>query len=527
MRAICPAIAGHARASLCPLVNARKSLFEAPLTRGVLRPATLHAMTLPGWIGIALVTLEAIVRAALVVRIVMRGIKPSVSLSWIIILFFFPLIGPFLYLLLGENRLGHRRALRFERKTKNFNDDIETRWRKKNLEWNADDECYAVLAKLGTALGGMPPLKGNSLDLMDDANLVLDRLKADIDNAKHHCHLLYYIWMPEGRGKEIGDALIAAAKRGVQCRVLVDWVGAKSFVSCAECARMRAAGVQVVGALPVGFLRMLFARVDLRNHRKISVIDGTIAYCGSQNLTDKTYRNRRRRKVGPWIDTTVRITGPAVQALQTVFLRDWAAETDESFKDGEVFYPAPQKTGTSIVHVVPSGPGPQPDSIRQAILSAVFGAREEIVMVTPYFVLDETMKTALMNASLRGVVVTLILPDTLDARLVEAASRAQFQDLLDSGVKIALHPEGLLHAKTATVDRKLAMVGSANLDMRSFWLNFEITLFVYDGEFTDELRRQQRQYLKESFELDAARWRKRPFISRFVDNVAQLAGPLL
>jgi cardiolipin synthase len=484
-------------------------------------------MFLSPWLGFSLFAIEAIVRVALIVRVIMRGIKPSVSLSWIIILFFLPLLGPFLYFILGENRLGNRRALKFERKTKNFNDEVETVWKKKRLEWHADEECYAVLAKLGTALGGMPPLKGNLLDLMDDANLVLDKLKADIEGAKNHCHLLYYIWMPEGRGKEIGDALIAAAKRGVECRVLVDWVGAKNFLNCPESAEMREAGVKVVGALPAGIIRMAFARVDLRNHRKIAVIDGTIAYCGSQNLTDKTYRNKRRRKVGPWIDTTVRITGPAVQALQTVFLRDWAAETDEKLKDPEVFYPPPQKTGTSIVHVVPSGPGPQPDAIRQALLAAIFAAREEIVMVTPYFVPDESMKAALINAALRGIAVTLVLPDALDARLVEAASRAQFQDLLDAGVKIALHPEGLLHAKTATVDRKLGMLGSANLDMRSFWLNFEITLFVYDGEFTDELRKQQRKYLKESIEITADLWRKRAWVERFADNIAQLAGPLL
>ncbi|MFO0860710.1 MAG: cardiolipin synthase [Phycisphaerales bacterium] len=480
-----------------------------------------------GWLSFSLFAAEAGIRLYLILRVVMRGLKPSVTLSWIILLFFFPVFGPLLYLIIGENRLGTRRALRFENRTRNFNEEIEQRWRRKNLEWNADEECYAVLAKLGTALGGMPPLKGNSLDLMDDANLVLDRLKQDIDNARHHCHLLYYIWMPEGRGKEIGEALIAAAKRGVQCRVLVDWVGAKNFVSCDECCRMREAGVQVVGALPAGFFRMLFARLDLRNHRKISVIDGTVAYCGSQNLTDKTFRNKRRRKVGPWIDTTVRITGPAVQALQTVFLRDWAAETEEQLKDAEAFYPSPVKTGTSIVHVVPSGPGPQPDAIRQALLAAIFTAREEIVMVTPYFVPDESMKAALINAGLRGVAVTLILPDTLDARLVEAASRAQFESLLDAGIRIALHPEGLLHAKTATIDRKLGMVGSANLDMRSFWLNFEVTLFVYDGEFTDELRRQQRRYLRESIEVDRQQWKRRPFAVRLVDNLAQLAGPLL
>ncbi|MBX3378766.1 MAG: cardiolipin synthase [Phycisphaeraceae bacterium] len=489
--------------------------------------AILAAMFTSGWLGLTLFAIDALVRAGLMLRVVMRGIKPSVSLSWIIILFFLPIVGPALYVIMGENRLGARRVLRFENKTRYFNDEMETRWRKRHVEWNADEECYAVLAKLGTALGGMPPLKGNTLDLMDDANLVLDRLKADIDSAKNHCHLLYYIWMPEGRGKDIGDALIEAAKRGVQCRVLVDWVGANGFLKCAECARMREAGVQVVGALPAGFLRMAFARLDLRNHRKIAVIDGLVAYCGSQNLTDKAFRNKRRKKVGPWIDTTVRITGPAVQALQTVFLRDWAAETDEKLKDPEEFYPTAQRTGSSIVHVVPSGPGPQPDAIRQALIAAVFAAREEIVMVTPYFVPDESMKTALINAAMRGVAVTLILPDTLDARLVEAASRAQFQDLLDAGVRIALHPEGLLHAKTATVDRKLGMVGSANLDMRSFWLNFEVTLFIYDGEFTDELRQQQRRYLKESIEINAKAWRKRSIVERFVDNLAQLAGPLL
>lgn len=480
-----------------------------------------------GWLGITFFSLEAVIRAFLMLRVIMRGLKPSVTLSWIIILFFFPVVGPLLYLILGENRLATRRALRFENRTRNFNEEIEERWRRKNLEWNADDECYAVLAKLGTTLGGMPPLKGNSLELMDDANLVLDKLKADIENAKHHCHLLYYIWMAQGRGKEIGEALIAAANHGVQCRVLVDWVGAKSFIGCDEFCRMRQAGVQVVGALPAGFLRMLFSRIDLRNHRKISVIDGTIAYCGSQNLTDKTFRNKRRKKVGPWIDTTVRITGPAVQALQTVFLRDWAAETEEKLSDPEKFYPTAAKTGPSIVHVVPSGPGPQPDAIRQALLAAVFGAREEIVMVTPYFVPDESMKAALINAALRGVSVTLILPDTLDARLVEAASRAQFSDLLENGVRIALHPEGLLHAKTATIDRKLGMLGSANLDMRSFWLNFEITLFVYDGDFTDELRKQQRKYLRESIEISPQAWRTRSFAARFADNIALLAGPLL
>ncbi len=481
----------------------------------------------PGWLGITLLSLDALLRVFLITRVVMRGLNPSVTMSWVLILFFFPIAGPFFYLLLGENRLGTRRLLKFETKTRSIEDETVSRWKKKHLEWSGEEECFAVLAKLGTVLGGMPPLKGNDLDLMDDANEVLDRLRKDIDAAEHHCHLLYYIWMPTGRGIEIGEALIRAARRNVTCRVLVDSVGAKDFLRSDLCDRMRHAGVRISEALPASPFRLLFARIDLRNHRKITVIDGKIAYCGSQNLTDLTFRNRHNKKVGPWIDTTVRMTGPAVQALQTVFLRDWAADTEEVFESPDPFFPPPHKTGSSVVHVVPSGPGPQPEAIHQAILAMIFSAREEIMFVTPYFVPDEATRAALVNAALRGVEVTLILPDHLDTPLVEAASRALLETFLNVGIRIMHHPNGLLHAKTATIDRKLAMVGSANLDMRSFWLNFEITLFVYDEEFAKLLYKHQLRYLKESDQIDPRKWAKRPWIRRFIDNLARLVGPVL
>jgi cardiolipin synthase A/B len=305
-------------------------------------------------------------------------------------------------------------------------------------------------------------------------------------------------------------------------------VGSKRFPRSDLCARMQRAGVRVVEALPVNPVRMLLSRVDLRNHRKVVVIDGCVAYCGSQNMTDETFRDRRRRRLGPWIDSTVRLTGPAVQALQTVFLRDWAVDSGERMDDLTDLFPRASEvvSGESVVHVLSTGPGPQPDAIHSAMLAMLFGARHEIIMTTPYFVPDEATKAALINAAWRGVEVTLILPRRLDSRLVATASRAHYEDLLLAGVRIVEHPGGL-HAKAATIDRGLAMIGSANFDRRSFWLNFETTLFIYDPAFARELRFMQRHYEAEGREVPLSQWRKRSGWRRLRENSAQLISPLL
>jgi cardiolipin synthase A/B len=272
---------------------------------------------------------------------------------------------------------------------------------------------------------------------------------------------------------------------------------------------------------------MLFARVDLRNHRKITVIDGRVAYCGSQNLTDETFTNPRTKKLASWIDITARIEGPCVYELQTVFLQDWTHDSEEELGDLAQFFPAFADAGTSVAQVVPSGPQMGRKTIHSALLAMMYAAREEIVMTTPYFVPDEAMKAALIGAALRGVSVVLVLPDELDMPIVAAASRAHYEDLLEVGIRILHHEGGLLHAKTAVIDRELALVTSANLDMRSFWLNFEVSLVVYDVDFAGLLRFSQTKYIGQSHEVFLDEWRARPRLRRFVDNIAQLAGPLL
>lgn len=292
---------------------------------------------------------------------------------------------------------------------------------------------------------------------------------------------------------------------------------------------MRRAGVRVAAALPVNPVRMVLARIDLRNHRKIAVIDGCVAYAGSQNITDETFRVRRRPGIGPWIDASVRVEGTAAQALNVVFLRDWQSETDERFERIEEFLPdlpeLPEPAST--VHVVPSGPGEGPTAIHRALLSTIYAAREELIMTTPYFVPDEATASAISTAAMRGVRVTLVIPKRLDAPLVALAGRSYFGELIASGVRIMLHRDGLLHAKTLTVDRSVGVIGSANFDMRSFWLNFETTLFVYDTDFASQLRWLQTSYMERSEEVDARRWGQRGLAARGAEGVARLLSPLL
>ena len=481
------------------------------------------------WTAVTLLIVEWVIRLALIFRIVMSRRPVPVSLAWVVVVLWVPIFGIFAYLLIGENRLGTRRLRRFEALTAGMARRAVTLWQHRSENFESLDPRFHQIDRIAEAVGGMPPLAGNNLRLLTDAEGMLDSLIRDIDAATSHCHLLYYLWMRGGMGVAVGEALIRAAGRGVECRVLVDAVGARPFLKSTLCARMRARGVHVLPALPVSPLRMLFARLDLRNHRKIAVIDGRIAYAGSQNLADSTFRSTRRIHTGPWIDATLRIEGPAAQALAVVFLMDWQLDSPEDMSNLEPYLPdlgKPAQT-ESVVQVVPSGPGQPARGIQQAMLAALYAAREELIITSPYFVPDEATKSALIAAALRGVRVTIILPRTIDSPLVALASRAHFAELLEAGVRIAQFRRGLLHAKTLTVDRRIALIGSANLDARSFHLNFESTLLVYDDDFSSVIRFMQTDYLESSWDVTLEDIRARPALLRIAENLARLLGPLL
>lgn len=481
------------------------------------------------WITISVLAADWIIRIGLAVRIIMRRASVPVSLAWLLIVLFMPFVGFVVYLLVGENRLGRRRVRRFNELTAGIDTEAVALWRRHHLDWLPQEDFYRHAAKMGTAVSGLPPLTGNTLELISDTSGMLDRLIADIDAARQHCHLLYYIWMNGGRGVDVANAMIRAAKRGVECRVIVDAVGSKHFLRSAAARRMRDSGVKVTAALPVNPLLMLLARIDLRNHRKIAVIDGRIGYAGSQNINDDTFNFDPRRGIGPWIDATLRLEGPAVHALQVVFLRDWLADSEENLNPLGRFFPEEVLAGEgpSVLHVIPSGPGAPLDAVHQTFLATIYAATEELLITTPYFVPDEASKAALCTAAMRGVEVTIVVPEILDAPIVAAAARSHYLDLLDAGIRIFHYRGGLLHSKTMTADRRLAIIGSANLDMRSFWLNFEITLFIYDDDFSSLVRFMQRGYLNNSVQISREKWLRRSLLRQFADNVAQLFSPLL
>lgn len=491
----------------------------------------LELPAIPLW----LVAIDVFIRLSVAAQIVYRRREVSVSLAWLAVLAFLPFLGAILYFLVGENKLGSRRLRRFHELSRGLDERATHLWRHRHVDADGDLESgkvyWAQVARFGTAVSGLPPLKGNKLTLLPDAEGMLESLCRDIDQARSHCHLLFYIWQRDGAApvEAVERALMRAAERGVECRVLVDAVGAKHFLRGRMVQEMRAAGVQVVAALPVNPVRMLFARIDLRNHRKIAVIDGRIGYCGSQNLTDSTFRAGIFRRAGPYIDATVRIEGPGAGALGVIFLQDWQLESGQTIVDLEPFVPDHRGANGDgcVVQVIPSGPGPAPEAIHQAMLTTIYSAREELLMTTPYFVPDEAMRKALQAAAQRGVRVTLVMPCISDSRIVAAASRSHYIDLLEAGVKIMHFRGGLLHSKTLTVDRVVGLIGSTNLDARSFWLNFESTMFIYDDDFASVLRFMQTDYVSRSYEIHLDEWRKRPLWQVLRDNAAQLLGPLL
>ncbi|MBW2227484.1 MAG: cardiolipin synthase [Deltaproteobacteria bacterium] len=462
------------------------------------------------------------------IRVIMRRRPVGVSLSWLILIFIVPFAGAILYLLIGEQRLGRQRAERARALLGPYEAWLHSLPSDTLVDWSNLAPTCQPINRLAESIMGIPAKSGNKLDLLDEAESVLRSIITDIDRAQRTCHLEFYIWNEGGTADEVCEALVRAAKRGVICRILIDAVGSAKFLKSGLARRLRENGIELVAALPVGLLRMVFARLDLRIHRKIVIIDGEVGYTGSLNLVDPRYF-KQEEGVGQWVDAMVRLEGPSVQSLGIIFLWDWEVETGqgiETLKDTSDLKVVPL-VGKASVQVVPSGPEVGNNPIHELLITSVYAARRELIITTPYFVPDDSLHTALQSASRRGVDVTIILPEKVDSVLVRYASRSYFDDMLMSGVRILNYRGGLLHTKSITIDGEVALFGTVNLDMRSFWLNFEVTLFVYDADFVTRLRKLQQKYLKSSQSIDSKLWHTRSRANRFVENAAQLLSPLL
>lgn len=493
------------------------------------------------WLASLVLVADWMIRIGLSVRVVMRRTGIGVSLSWLMVILTLPFVGAVIYLIIGENRLGSRRARRavkLHNAYAGWRSDLRDRC---DIDWDRFDRACAAVHRQAVGVSGIPALPDNALELMTDSTAVLGRIVEDIDAARERCHLEFYIWNAGGAADDVARALIRAARRGVTCRVLLDDVGSKAFLyKSGQVDELRAAGVEVVGSLPAGLFRarMLFRRLDLRNHRKLVVIDGRIGYTGSLNLIDPAHF-KAAAGVGPWVDAMVRLRGPAVEALAVTFLEDWQLETGQDLTQEERRQeddrsdvangdaPPGRTHKTAAVQVVPSGPTLNPENIHRLLIASIYSAQQQITLTTPYFVPDESLLIALTSAAARGVDTLIIMPAKNDSALVRHASNAYLGELLAAGVKVARYTGGLLHTKSVTVDQNLSAFGTVNLDMRSFHLNFELTLLIYDHDFTRRLTSLQQSYVMSSNMARLDEWQKRPFHTRLIDNTARLLGPLL
>ncbi|MDQ0468390.1 cardiolipin synthase [Labrys wisconsinensis] len=471
--------------------------------------------------AIALYVSEWLIRLAMVVIVPFRR-SPDAARGWLLLVLFAPWPALVLYWLIGRPTFPRWRRERVKRLPELLGATAAQIARLTRTEAAQLPARAARAATLVRNIGQMPVVEGNSVDLLPDYQGTIDRLVTDIDSARFHVHLLFYIFADDATGGRVMEALRRAAARGVACRVLIDALGSRPWIDKVR-ARLAADNVAVHAALPVSIFRRKSARADLRNHRKIAVIDGRVGYAGSQNIVDPSFRPGIVNK-----ELMVRVRGPVVLELQSVFIADWFLETDEVL-DGahQELLPGPVLAGQVPAQVLPSGPDYPGAGIQNLIVAAIHTARERVVIATPYFVPSEPLLDALQTAVLRGVEIHLFVSRVTDQELVRLAQRSYYAQLMAAGVQIRLYRDGLLHAKNLSIDDDLAVIGSSNVDIRSFVLNSEVTLVFYDREVSARLRAEQDRYFAASDLLLPDEWDRRPFAVKIAENFGRLVSPLL
>ncbi|MBT9433256.1 cardiolipin synthase [Candidatus Sodalis endolongispinus] len=466
--------------------------------------------------------------AGVTLRVMMKRRAVPSAMAWLLVIYILPLVGIITYLLFGELNLGKRRAERSKALWPSTAKWIEDLKGCHHIFASENSEVARSLFKLCEHRQGMGGLKGNQMQLLTSSDDALRALVRDIGLAQNNVEMVFYIWQTGGLVDQVAEALMAAARRGVRCRLMLDSAGSVDFFRSPYPALLRKARVKVVEALHVSLLRVFLRRMDLRQHRKMVLIDNYVAYTGSMNMVDPRFF-KQDAGVGQWIDIMARMEGPVATAMGIIFSCDWEIETGERIlpppPDVNIM-PFEQATGHTI-QVIASGPGFPEGVIHQALLTSIYAAREQLVMTTPYLVPSDDLLHAICTAAQRGVEVHIIVPRHNDSMLVGWASRAFLAELLEAGVLIHQFEGGLLHTKSVLVDGQLSLVGTVNLDMRSLWLNFEITLVIDDDDFGSDLARVQEDYIASSRLIEAKVWSKRPYWQRLVERLFYFFSPLL
>ena len=479
------------------------------------------------WVSVTLVAIDFVVRVVALI-VVPRNRRPQTAMAWLLAIFFLPYIGILLFLALGSRHLPKDRRNKQDEINQYIRDITEG-----TDQLNADGhwpDWLEPIAALNRNLGAMPLVGGNDAKLYPDYLESLQAMTDAVNGAEKYVHSEFYITSLDETTAPYFDALEAAVARGVTVRVLLDHIASlRSPGYRKTIRRLKSTGAQWHLMLPFQPLRGRFQRVDLRNHRKILVVDGLVAFTGSQNIIDSSYNKRANVRRGlHWKDLMVRFEGPIVAGINALFATDWYSETDEllSREDApERRAPVKHRVGAQVV---PSGPSFDGENNLRLFNSLLYAAQERITICSPYFVPDGSMLYAITTAAQSGLDVELFVSEIGDQPLVYHAQRSYYEELLKSGVRIWLYrAPTVLHPKHFSIDDQVAVIGSSNMDMRSFSLNLEISVMVHGKSFVSELRTLEETYRQNSRELQLDDWLRRPFLSQVLDNLARLTSVVM
>ena len=458
--------------------------------------------------------------------------KPGEATAWLLLIFLAPILGAILFLLLGSPKLSKWRREQQQHMNERIKEFAEDAEQIPELSPIVDPPLPARFephVNLIAQLTGMPAMAGNTVELLPDYVGAVDQIVRDIDAAQRFVHLEYFMFADDTIGSRVIDALVRARERGVICRVLIDHLS-NLLLRGPVLKRLGAAGIPVHEMLPAKPFDNQWNRIDLRNHRKIVVVDGVVGFTGSQNLIEDTYHKRSNIRKGiHYIELVVRVTGPVVREFNAAFITDWYSETEELLDERS----APEMrgripvTGEVLCQVLPSGPGFEHNNNLMLFVALLHAARRRITIVNPYVVPEEALLLALTSAAQRGVEVTLIVSEIGDQFLVYHAQGSYYEELLKAGVNIYRYRAPvILHSKSISIDDDIAVIGSSNMDIRSFQLNLEITLVCYDTQVVADLRKLEEEYLRCSRQLHLEAWHARPLPTKLFDNLARLTSAL-
>ncbi len=485
-----------------------------------------YVEALPNWAQYALLALDYGIRIA-AIGIIPGRRRPTAAMAWLLAIFFIPLVGLALFLLIGTNKLNEKRTKKQQQVTKHImaeSEGFEENW----SEVDAPEWVHKA-AGLNRNLSGLPGVDGNTVRLHADYHDALAAMAADVRAAKSTVSVEFYILSVDSTTEDFFAALTEAVERGVTVRLLYDHIGSARVNGYRQTKKfLTESGIQFRRMLPINPFRNEWRRPDLRNHRKIVVIDQEIAYSGSLNMIEPEYRKKKNHTIGrQWVEVMARFEGPIAAEHLAVFATDWYIESGESLSDALKLHSEMSRPGHVTCQVVPSGPGFHTENNLRFFNMLFYAAKERISVTSPYFVPDDSLLTAMTTAALRGVDVELFVSEKGDQFMVDHAQRSYYEELMEAGVKIYRYPKPyVLHAKHITVDDTLAVIGSSNMDQRSFSLNAEVSVMMIGSEIVEQMRVIEDRYRSLSKPLDLEEWRARPRIGRFMDNVCRLTSGL-